>query len=67
MILSKKQVTKALIRLNGCAGWSAPLVFANPFDRFSRVEGPFNGGGEKDQNPQQNNNRNCHTNFYGNI
>ena len=30
MILSKRQITKALIRLRGCAGWSAPLLFANP-------------------------------------
>ena len=36
MILSKKQITKALISLRG--GWSAPLLFAVPEDRFSRVE-----------------------------
>ena len=29
LVLSKKQITKALIRLRGCAGWSAPLLFAN--------------------------------------
>ena len=29
MILFKKRITKALIRLRGCAGWSAHLVFAN--------------------------------------
>ena len=29
-ILTKKQITKALIRLRGCAGWSAPVLFANP-------------------------------------
>ena len=28
---------KALIRLSGCAGWSAPFLFANPEDRFSRA------------------------------
>ena len=38
MILSKKRITKALIRLRGCAGWSAPVLFANPEDRFSHVE-----------------------------
>ena len=38
MILSKTRITKALIRLHGCAGWSAPVLFANPEDRFSRVE-----------------------------
>ena len=26
---------KALIRLRGCTGWSAPVLFANPKDRFS--------------------------------
>ena len=28
MILSNKRITKALIRLRGCAGWSAPLLLA---------------------------------------
>ena len=28
IILSKKRTTKVLIRLRGCAGWSAPLLFA---------------------------------------
>ena len=31
-------MTKALIRLCGCAGWSTPLLFASTEDRFSRVE-----------------------------
>ena len=30
MIPSNKQITKALIRLRICAGWSAPLLFTNP-------------------------------------
>ena len=30
MVLSKKRITKALISLRGCAGWSAPVFFANP-------------------------------------
>ena len=30
MILSKERITKALTRLRWCAGWSAPLLFANP-------------------------------------
>ena len=30
MILFNKLITKALIRLRGCAGWSAPLLLANP-------------------------------------
>ena len=38
MILSYKQMTKVLISLYGCAGWSAPLFFRNPKDRFSRIE-----------------------------
>ena len=29
MILCNERITKALIRLCGCAGWSAPLLFAN--------------------------------------
>ena len=38
MMLSKKRITKALIRLRGCAGWSAPVLFANPRRQgFSRV------------------------------
>ena len=37
-ILSKKQITKALISLQEGAGWSAPLSFANPEDRFSSVK-----------------------------
>ena len=38
MILSKEQITKALIRLRGCAGLYAPLLFANTEDRFFCVE-----------------------------
>ena len=30
MVLSEKGITKALIRLRGCTGWSAPVLFANP-------------------------------------
>ena len=30
MILSKKRITKALISLRGCAGWSALVLFVNP-------------------------------------
>ena len=37
MVLSKKRITKALIRLCGCAGWSAPVLLKKE-DRFSRVE-----------------------------
>ena len=38
MILSKKQITKVLISLHRCAGWSAPLLFAYHEDRFSHVK-----------------------------
>ena len=38
MILSKERMTKVLISLCRCAGWSAPLLFANSEDRFSRVK-----------------------------
>ena len=41
MILSKKRITKVLISLGLCAGWSAPLLFAHPEDRFSCVEAHF--------------------------
>ena len=30
MILTKKRITKALIRLRGFAGWPAPVLFAYP-------------------------------------
>ena len=38
MILSNKQKSKALIRLCGRPGLSAPLLFANTEDRFTRGE-----------------------------
>ena len=38
MKLSNKRITKGLIRLPRCAGWSAHVLFTNPEDRFSRVE-----------------------------
>ena len=38
MILSSKQITKALISLHGWASLSAPLLLANLKDKFSRVE-----------------------------
>ena len=37
MILSIEKITKALIRLCRCAGWSVPMLLANPKDRFSYV------------------------------
>ena len=40
MILSKKRITKALIRLCGCAGWSVPVLFANPPRQIFPRRGP---------------------------
>ena len=37
-ILSNKRITKALTRLCKCAGWSGPLLYANPDDRISRPD-----------------------------
>ena len=41
MVLSKKQITKALIRLRGWAGWSAPVLFANPQRQVFSHRGPI--------------------------
>ena len=41
MILSNKRITKALIRLCGCAGWSAPFLFANPLRQVFSPRGPY--------------------------
>ena len=38
---SKKRITKALIRLRGCAGWSAPVLFANPRRQVFSRRGPY--------------------------
>ena len=42
MILSKKRITKALIRLRGCAGWSVPVLFANPQRQVFSHRGTYN-------------------------
>ena len=41
MVLSKKRITKALIRLRWCAGWSAPVLFANPRRQVFSRRGPY--------------------------
>ena len=41
MILYNTRITKALIRLRGCAGWSAPLLFANHRRQVFSRRGPF--------------------------
>ena len=38
MMLSKKQITKALFSLHGCAGWSAPLLFTNTKNSFASAK-----------------------------
>ena len=40
MILSIKRITKALIRLRGCAGWSEPVLLANPRRQVFSRRGP---------------------------
>ena len=40
MINLKKRITKALIRLCECAGWSAPVLFANLQRQGSSRRGP---------------------------
>ena len=35
VVLSMQRTTNALFRLRGCAGWSAPLLFAYGINRFS--------------------------------
>ena len=44
MVLSKTRITKALIRLRGCAGWSAPLLIANPRRQVFSRRGPSHHG-----------------------
>ena len=41
MILSNKPIKKGLISLRECAGWSAPLLFANPRRQVFSRRGPY--------------------------
>ena len=41
MIFSNTGITQALIRLCGCAGWSAPLLFANHRRQVFPRRGPY--------------------------
>ena len=41
MILSKKGITEALIRLRERAGWSAPVLFANPRRQIFSRQSPI--------------------------
>ena len=51
MILSKKRITKALIRLRGCAGWSASVLFANPRRQVFSRRGPYSNNNDEYQQP----------------
>ena len=44
MILLDKRITKALISLRGCAGWSAPVLFANTRRQGFPRRGPNDNG-----------------------
>ena len=39
--LSNERKINALIRMHGCAGWSAPFLFTSPEDRFTHVKTQF--------------------------
>ena len=41
MLLCSKQVTKALTRLRGCAGWCVHLLFAHPRRQVFSRQGPY--------------------------
>ena len=41
MIVSKKRITKALISLRGCAGWSVSLLFTKPRRQIFSRRGPL--------------------------
>ena len=43
MLLVNKPITKALVRLHGCAVLSAPLLFANLRRQVSSRQGPYVG------------------------
>ena len=41
MLLSNKRISKALIRLRGCAAWSASVLFATPRSQAFSHQGPI--------------------------
>ena len=49
MILCKKRITKALIRLRGCTGWYAPVLLATPQRQVFSRRGPFDSEDEISQ------------------
>ena len=40
-ILSRKRITKTLIRLRGCAGWSVPLFFGQQYQVYLKLVSIF--------------------------
>ena len=44
MVLCEKRIIKVLISLRRCAGWSAPLSFANPLSQVFSRRGPYLNG-----------------------
>ena len=60
MILSNKRITKALIRKRGCAGWSAPLLFAKPRRQDFSHRSPYDVTSGSDVTP-------CQVNYILNI
>ena len=42
MIYSKKRITKALVSLRWCSGWSAPVLFTNPRRQIFSRRSPNN-------------------------
>ena len=48
IILSKQRTTKALIRLRGCAGWSAPLLFAYNIRHILSCRGSYGMANSED-------------------
>ena len=53
ILLSNKRITKALIRLRGCAGWSAPVLFAKPRRQVFSRQGPYIWTIDKDRRLEQ--------------
>ena len=41
VVLSNKEITKELLRMHGCTGWSSPLLLPTFEDRFLTSRGPF--------------------------
>ena len=53
MLVSNKPITEVLIRLRGCAGWSAPVLFANLGRQVFSRRGPNGPVLEGETDPKQ--------------